>query len=188
MNKKGTKLLKLHSWSEIRKILNRCSEQDLKKLISELYSLSSPNKAFLEARFLHNTQTKEHYKSEIKRYLGPNEPWKASQKISLKDAKKVLSDYKKATSNKRDLIDLMIYYVECGTDFLCEFGDMYEQYYISLESVFENALKIMEELDKEEVEDFIQRLRVVVKKAEDMGWGYYDEISCMLNEAYEGSS
>ncbi len=30
-----------------------------------------------------------------------------------------------------------------GTDFLCEFGNMYEQYYCSLESVFSNALKLM---------------------------------------------
>ncbi|WP_375333150.1 MULTISPECIES: hypothetical protein [unclassified Candidatus Tisiphia] len=63
----------------------------------------------------------------------------------------------------------MVYYVECGTDFLCEFGDMYEQYYISLESVFENTIKIMQQFDETEMGYFIQRLHVVVKKAEHMG-------------------
>ena len=81
----------------------------------------------------------------------------------------------------------MIYYVECGTDFLCEFGDMYEQYYMSLESVFNNALKIMKQFDAPEVGDFTARLKTVVKKAEDMGWGYHDAISLMLEE-FEGKS
>ena len=70
------------------------------------------------------------------------------------------------------------------TDFLCEFGDMYEQYYCSLESVFSNALKLMKTFKYQEVISFEQRLHVVVKKAEHMGWGYYDAISDMLNEAY----
>jgi hypothetical protein len=81
----------------------------------------------------------ERYKAQIKKYLAPHEPWKESQQISSKKAKKVLSDYKKATNDKIGLIDLMVHYVECGTNFLCEYGDMYEQYYISLESVFDNV-------------------------------------------------
>ena len=81
----------------------------------------------------------------------------------------------------------MVCYVEYGTDFLCEFGDMYEQYYCSLESVFSNALKRMKSFEYQEVISFEQRLHIVVKKAEHMGWGYYDAISDMLNEAYPTS-
>lgn len=53
---------------------------------------------------------------------------------------------------------------------------MNEQYYCSLESVFSNVLKLMK--------DFEERLGTVVKKAEYMGWGYYDAISDMLDTAY----
>ncbi len=120
----------------------------------------------------------------LKRYIAPKEPWKSSQQISLKDAKKAISDYKKATSDTIGLIDLMVCYVEYGTDFLCEFGDMYEQYYCSLESVFDNALKLMKKFEREEIADFECRLRDVVRKADSMGWGYYDAISCMLDETY----
>jgi DNA repair exonuclease SbcCD ATPase subunit len=135
----GNKLKsKSSNWLEIRRTLNKCSENDLLGLNAELYSLLKSNKDFLEARFLQDNQALERYKAQIKKYLAPNEPWKDSQQISIKNAKKVLSDYKKATSNKIGLIDLMVYYIECDTDFLCEFGDMYEQYYISLESVFDS--------------------------------------------------
>ena len=118
-------------WSDIRRILDHYSPRDFLGLIAEFYSLSKTNKDFLEARFLRNCQVLERYKLQIKRYLAPREPWKENQQISLKEAKKVLSDYKKATNDKIGLIDLMVYYVESGNDFLCEFGDMYEQYYIS---------------------------------------------------------
>jgi hypothetical protein len=175
---------KTTSWNDIRKILNRCSPGDLLSLIGEFYSLSKANKDFLEARFLRNNNALDRYKVQIKKYLAPNEPWKSNQQISLKDAKKILSDFKKATTDKIGLIELMVHYVECGTDFLCEFGDMYEQYYASLESVFDNALKVMKQFEAEEIQNFIDRLKTVVNKASHMGWGYYDSISDMLDEAY----
>ena len=84
----------------------------------------------------------------------PSEPWKNNQQISLKDAKKAISDYKKATNDTISLIDLMVCYVEYGTEFLCEFGDIYEQYYYSLESVFSNALKLMKTFEYQEVISF----------------------------------
>ncbi len=81
----------------------------------------------------------------------------------------------------------MVFYGEYGTDFLCEFGDMYEKYYYSLESVFSHALKLMRTFEYEETLIFEQRLKAVVKKSEHMGWGYYDAISDMVSEAYPSS-
>jgi hypothetical protein len=172
------------NWLEIKKALKYASERDLLGLVGELYLLSKANKDFLEARFVRNQAALDRYKAQIKKHLAPSEPWKDSQKISLKDAKKPLSDYRKATSDKIGLIELMVYYVECGTDFLCEFGDMYESYYMSLESVFDNALKQMKQFEDHEIDDFIYRLKEVVRKANHMGWGYYDSISDMLKDSY----
>jgi len=177
--------LKPSDWLAIKKILQTCSANDLIGLIADLYALSKVNKDFLAARFLQDGNALERYKANIKKYLAPNEPWKNNQQISLREAKKVLSDYQKATHNKIGMIELMVYYVECGTDFLCEFGDMYEQYYCSLESVFANCIKTMQQFDAEVVQDFAQRLGVVVNKASHMGWGYYDTISEMLDEIYK---
>lgn len=175
---------KNNTWAEIRKNLSKCSSSDLLGLVSDLYALSKANKDFLDARFLKDRQALERYKAQIKRYLAPSEPWKESQPIRLREAKKVISDYKKALNDPIDMIELMVYYVECGTDFLCEFGDMYEQYYISLESVFEKVLHLMKQQDESEISAFIFRLCTVVTKANDMGWGYYDTISDLLDEAY----
>lgn len=169
-----------NKWLDVRKILSKCSERDLIGLIADLYGLSKSNKDFLEARFLKNDAVLSRYKDLVKQYIAPSEPWKNNQQISLKDAKKAISDYKKATHDPIGLIDLMICYVEYGTDFLCEFGDMYEQYYCSLESVFSNVLKLMKNFEHTEIANFENRLRSVVKKSRHMGWGYYDAISDML--------
>ena len=142
----------------------------------------------MDARFLKDRQVLERYKTQIKKYLPPSESWRESQPLRLREAKKAISDYKKALGDPIDLIELMVHYVECGTNFLCEFGDMYEQYYISLESVFEKALTLMKQQEELEITAFISRLGVVVKKARDMGWGYYDTISDLLDEAYPSVS
>lgn len=177
-------MVKNNKWLEIRKILSRSSQRDLVGLVADLYDISKSNKDFLEARFIKNDDMLSCYKNIIKRYIAPSEPWKTNQQISLKNAKKAISDYRKATNDEIGLIDLMICYVEYGTNHLCEFGDMYDQYYCSLESMFSNSLKLMKKFQYEEIAHFESRLRHVVKNAEDIGWGYYDSIYDMLNIAY----
>ena len=61
---------------------------------------------------------------------------------------------------------------------------MYEQYYSSLESVFEGVLKLTKQCEIQEMQGFVDRLAVVVEKAEYVEWGYYDSINDMLCEAY----
>lgn len=78
----------------------------------------------------------------------------------------------------------MVHYVECGTDFILSFGDAYEQYYMSLESVFDNVIKMIKQNDAKAMQKFVDRLRIVVKKAEPVGWGYYDAISEIFDQAY----
>ena len=104
--------LKPSDWLAIKKILQICSANDLVGLIADLHALSKVNKDFLAVRFLQDGNTLERYKAKIKKYLAPNEPWKNNQQISLREAKKVLSDYQKATHNKIGMIELMVYYVE----------------------------------------------------------------------------
>ena len=174
----------ISNWSAIKKMLKECPEDDLVGIIGALYGLSKSNKTFLEAKFLLEYNVIEVYKAQIQKHLAPDLSKYTNPKISIKDAKKAISDYKKATGDTFSLLELMVYYVECGTNFLCEVGDMYAQYYYSLAAVFGDALKIMCQYTKEEVTDYIHRLKIVVKKSYHMGWGYYDEISEMLDEAY----
>lgn len=68
--------VKASHWVDIRKTLYKCSQHDLLSLIADLYELSQSNKNFLEARFLRDCHVLEDYKSQLKKYLAPREPWK----------------------------------------------------------------------------------------------------------------
>ena len=90
------------------------------------------------------------------------------------------SDLKKTGSDKIGFIYSMICYMEYGTNFLCEFSRMYDQYHLGLEFVFDNGTK--QSFDHA-VKNLFERLRVVIKKADCIGWRYYDAISKMLHQA-----
>lgn len=167
-----------NDWLTIRRTLAKCSQNDLLGLIAELYSFSKANKNFLDARFLKNEIALDHYKKLIDKHLT------SDGKISLKDAKKAISDYKKATNDKIGVIDLMVYYVQTGTDYIVKYGDMYEQYYDSLESVFADVIKLMSKCPKDQVLAFVKRLQDIVEDSKDVGWGYHDTIADMFYEYY----
>lgn len=167
-------------WSALKRQLSQYNQANLLELIAELHSLSADNKRFIEAKVINDDSIIEKYRAIVGKSISTDAPWKKSQQLSLKIAKKAISDYKKATGNIKGTIDLMIYYVERGTQFTCTFGDIDEHFYISLELVFSDVLKLMDRNNHNE--EFINRLATVVDDADGIGWGYYDNIKIMWEE------
>lgn len=89
----------------------------MKEIIGEVYAMYKSNNNFLEIRFLSDNNVLKRYEADIQKYISPYEPWNSTQQVCIKEAKKVLSDYKKAINDKMRLIHLMIHYVECGMHF-----------------------------------------------------------------------
>ena len=108
-----------------------------------------------------------------------------SGKISFREAKKAISDYKKAIGAGIGLAEIIVYAVECGNDFTCDYGDIDEPFYDSMARLFELATKEVKNLNPEESAPFIVRLSVVVDKADCVGWGYHDSISATFADAFE---
>ncbi len=79
----------------------------------------------------------------------------------------------------------MLYYVETGVEFTNEYGDIDEQFYSSLESVYLQALTLMK---KEKIlEKFMQRADQIASETKNMGWGFYDSISDIYSEFFPSS-
>ncbi len=55
-----------------------------------------------------------------------------------------------------------------------------ENFYYSLESMFADVLKLMNNHNYSE--EFGSRLEEIVEDANGIGWGYYDTIKCMWEE------
>ena len=103
--------------------------------------------------------------------------------LSLRNAKAVLSGFKKTVQNKEDYFDLELYYVELGTAYTNEYGDINEAFYSSLISVFAD---FCENVKRSGRSDFLysvrKRLDRLSEEAQGIGWGYEYEIGRLYSE------
>lgn len=80
----------------------------------------------------------------------------------------------------------MVYYVEQANQFTLDHGDMWEQFYLSVENMFSRAVKQIQELDRKgkDTNSFRERLAKVVKSTSEIGWGYHDTLTDIYYEAF----
>jgi len=122
--------------AELEKTLEGFEKKELIRLIIELAKLKKYNMEWLEIEFQRPDgllELLEYYKKKISRALDSND---------LTSGKKAISDFKKASPSRESLIDIMIYYVEQGTEITLDCGDMYEDFYTKLESVYIETTKM----------------------------------------------
>lgn len=77
-------------WSELKRQLSQYSPIKLLELIADLHSLSADNKRFIEAKVINDDNVLEKYRAIINKSISTDAPWKKSQQLSLKTAKKEL--------------------------------------------------------------------------------------------------
>ena len=162
-------------WTDVKKTLASKEPKELLALIKDFYSLNQQNKTFIQTKYSLIDPIKP-YKEIIEECLYPD----YRKPINLSGGKKAVSQYRKAVGDPKGILDLMVFYVECGTNFACEYGSIDEKFYCSLESMFDNALQALAKSDKGTIEEFLPRLQNIVEKAENVGWGYYDTIIELL--------
>ena len=155
--------------TDLKKNLTKFDKNELLRLVIELAKLKKDNMEWLEIEFQRPDELPElleYYKKKIWRDLDSND---------FTSAKKSISDFKKASPDREHLIDLMIYYVETGTEITLDCGDMYEDFYTKLENFYIDAIKLLNEWgDTNLIEKFRPRMEILVDKTEDVGWGYHD--------------
>lgn len=104
--------------------------------------------------------------------------------LDLEMGRKAINDYKKATNDPLGTLEVMVYYVECGNQFTVDYGDIDEEFYVSVDQMFTEVVKTLQMSDQKVIDRFLPRLKTIVQKAEGIGWGYYDAISDTLEEAF----
>ena len=77
----------------------------------------------------------------------------------------------------------MLYYVECGVEFTNDFGDINENFYISIENAYETLLKLIDE--ERILSKFKNRVFKVVNETRNIGWGFHDCLCEVYYEYYE---
>jgi len=170
------------TWTNIKSILAKKDTPELLMLIKDLYALNKNNKTFIEARYLGGEETLDPYKKRIDEALYPDVT--KDKPISLSAGRKAISDYKKATKDTDGTIELMVLYVSTGTQFTLDYGDMYDEFYDSLISMFHSTLKLLVKTDNTTQDKFVPELADIVDSVRGIGWGYHDNLSSLLNDYF----
>jgi hypothetical protein len=169
------------SWSQIKSQIGSLEKEELLNLIRDLYQLNADNKVMLATRFsaVSSEDLVEPYKKAIRREFNPE---RGLPRLNIGAARKALTSFKKASASSDAVIDLLLYYVEQGVSCTNQYGDMYEQFYMSLESAFEEAIKLIQITGSSKA--YRSRLASIVRDTSDVGWGFHDQLSDLFNDAY----
>lgn len=169
-------------WRAVGAKLQRLDSEALIGLIRDLYERDGKNASFVEARLEVGDDPLMPFKKRIEGALYPDPIH--GPPISIAAARKAVSDYRSARGDLSGLLDLMFYYVECGTAMTLNYGDMDEAFYSSLESMFDRAIKQLETCGAEVIGTFLPRAVRIVRRAKGLGWGYYDHLADRLYDSF----
>lgn len=165
----------------LKKHLKSCSQSELIEDISELFQRFQPVKDYYQIKLY--PEDESHIVAQYKKAI-ENEffPSRGLGKARLSVAKKAISEYKKICTSPVGLIDIMLFYVEQGVKFTDAYGDINEAFYISMEDMYEKAVS---SLLKNGLRDtFQKRCKKIVDDTSDMGWGFYDTLSEIYEDAF----
>jgi len=149
------------------------------ELVHKLFQLSAENQTFLAAHLLDDSAVAsllEPYRLRIEQTFYRRNGWPQA-KLQLGAARRIIRDYQKATGDMPGTVDLMLTYVETGTTFTRNFGDIDEPFYNSLTSVLADIKRLLTSKEAQgQYGHFRQRLLDLVENAGPIGWGYGDDV------------
>ncbi len=166
----------------LKKHLSKLSKEEL---VDEIWQLSKRFKQvdeYYRARLEpHKTEsTLAAYKKRVEREFFT--PSGMPGPLRLGEARKAVLDFAKVQANATYQIDLELFYVEQGVKFTNSFGDIDERFYMSIESMFERALKNMQKQGLEHA--FAERARRIYRDTRDIGWGFGDNIEYLYSQYF----
>ena len=168
------------SLTDLKKELKKFDKSKLIDLISKLYKKHKPVKDFLD--FYVQPDEKglfEKHKAKVFEAFYP----KRGFQLKLKDARQAISDFKKFAPSSYLLAELMLFYVECGVQFTNDFGDIDENFYLSMEKMFDQTLTLMKKEDI--LVQFNDRAAKILRDTDGMGWGFSDTLCDIYYNYYD---
>jgi hypothetical protein len=168
------------TWTDVKAKLANFDRAALLGLIQSLYAAHKENQTFLHAQFGLAEDVLEPYKKTIDRWLWPDVFRR--QDTSVSQAKRAISDYKKAVGNQEGLAELMVFYCERSAGFSSDIASDDEGYFNALVRMFEQALKIVNALSVERRDNLLTRLNSVRLIGHKIGYGVGDDMDFLMSK------
>lgn len=173
-------------WFDLKKVLQDTDKKELINLIRDLYRLSEENRRYLLAGCMDpkaEPRVLEAYRQIIKNEFFPKKGYGA---LRYSVAKKTINDYSKASGDFAGTMELMLFYVENGVEFTHEYGDIDEEFYEEIYTLFEEfCIRLKTPEGGTLYSGFRERLFNIRRKTKGMGWGFGDGIKLRVNEIEE---
>ena len=173
------------AWTEIENRLRELPIDDVVKLMRGLHDLSPQNKAWLQAQLLsvaQDTQYLEDCRRKVVNYVYKKTKGMPSTP-RFREAKKVISEYRKSTDDLRGTLDLMLTYFERGHEFTLDFGDIDDPFYTALENILKRfAVELRRSPAKHELYELFKPRLMALRKNSGIGWGYGDYIQETIDD------
>jgi len=163
-----------NQWTAVRKRLDTFDRAGLLKLIADLYKAAPENRRFLESRLLADAAVIEQYRRTIVRAIFPD-PF-SHHPISVRNASAAIAHYRRATGDPAGTTDLMLSFVEAGTEQSADLGYGDEGYFTALERQLDAIDNAFDDLSSSDQATALRRLSRVRDRARDIGWGYGDYV------------
>jgi hypothetical protein len=165
----------------LKKHLSGKSQAELISEVVELYKGLSQVKEFYQMH-IDPKATRgiaEKYKKII---INQFYPARGDPKLQYSVARKALTDFMKVCKDPSAIIDMKLTYVDAGLDCTLMYGDIDEEFYFKMGTMFESALKDVAEFCL--FNAFRDRCKGLVNGASDIGWGFGDALADMFEECF----
>ena len=162
-------------WAAVRKKLDAFDRASLLGLVHDLYDATTSNRRFLEARLLSSSTTVEEYRRLVADAVYPDPLGR--RHISLRDATATIAEFRRSTGDLSGTLDLMLTFIEAGTDQAADLGYGDDSYFSALERKLDAVAKSWPDLPPDARAQAGKRLDLVRDRAQHIGWGYGDYVA-----------
>lgn len=169
-------------WSAVHRQLAAWEKPALLTLLKDLYETAGRNRDFVHARCQagkRGDEALEKYRGKIVEQFFPA---RGDGKLKLGEARKAIRDYRKAAGNIPGTAELLMTFVENGTRFTHEYGDMDERFYDSVESALDELAALLRGEAREMYPQFRDRLARVEQLTDGIGWGFHDFVRDVVGQ------
>jgi hypothetical protein len=160
------------TWSNVKASLDSMDRAGLLGVIRDLYDASATNRRFLHARFVQAVPAIEEYRRLVRSAVFPD-PF-SQRPIRLRDGTTAITEYKRATGDLNGTVDLMLEFVEAGTEQAADLGYGEDAYFAALERKVTEIVKAVDALPEAARQAAITRLIKLGEYQDVIGWGYGD--------------
>jgi len=146
--------------------------------LEKLYNASVANRRFLHSRLTPGSRAIEEYRHLVADAIYPD-PF-SKRRVSVRDAAAAIVEYRRSTGDASGTVDLMLTFVEAGTEQAADLGYGDEAYFNALQIRLDAVAKGFDTWPADVRAKVRARLGRIQMRAQEVGWGFSDAVDDLI--------